>query len=426
LAKKIIKPRREFTRQELFRWEKEKRRQHIIFAVGLFLVVGVLLMLGGAWLIVEYKPLHETAIRVNDTKFNMQYLINMLKLYGQGRSGASLYSQIDSVVQMVERNEILRQGAEKLGFTASSKEISEKLKSQNPPLSKDYRDIARAEVLSEKLRHEYFNQQIPSVAPQVHLRAMLLESESQAAEARGRIVSGGESFADVASNLSVDLYSQLKAGDLGWQSQEALAIRLGTPVPGDYAFKTEPGGVSEPLPDDEVIKRLGYWLIKLNERRENPARARINVMLLSSEEKALEVRERLEAGEDFAALAKEFSVAVGAQEDGGDVGWVSPGTITPAFDDFVFGSETEPGTLSEVIKDEDAVTKGGFWLVEVLDRDESRQLEDGDRNLLEAKLLDDWVTSLLDDPSNEIDHSYLTDEKKLWLMKKVSEGSSNS
>ena len=419
MAKKVIKPQREFTRQQLSRWQQEKRRQRIIFGIGLFIIVAVLATVGSAWFIYRYKPLHETVIKVNDTEFDMNYFVKMLRYYGQDMPVNSLFSQVDGIVQIIEWNEIMRQEAEEMGFAVSNREIDQGLKSKDPPLSRDYRDIARAEILAERLASEYFDQQVPLVAPQVHLLAMLLESESQAAEVRARITEGGESFTELATGLSLEIYSQLKGGDLGWQSKDALAVRLDTSVPGDYAFSTEAEVLSQPIPDDEVTKRIGYWLIKLKDRIEGATSVYVNVILLGSEEDAVAVRQRLEAGEDFNALAKELSLAVGAEEDEGDVGWLTPGTVTPAFDGFVFDPEVELDTLSEVIKEEGAITQGGFWLLEVVAKDDSRQMEESDRDLLKAKLLNEWVNSLFDDPENDVDHSYLTEEKKTWAVREA-------
>jgi len=421
LTKKIVKPRREFTRQQLSRWQREKRRQRIIFSIGLFVIIAVLALVASAWFIYQYKPLHETVIRVNDTKFDMNYYIKMLKYFGQGQGYNYISRQADGVVQIIERNEIIRQEAQELGFAVSNREVDKRLKSNSPPLSRDYRDIARAEILTERLKDEYFDEQVPLVAPQRHILAMLLESENQAAEVRARL-ERGESFTDLASELSLEGYSKLESGDLGWHSKEALAALLGIPLPGDYAFSSEVGVLSEPLHDEEVIKRTGYWLIKVMDRSEEMRSANVEVILLGTEEDAVAIRERLEAGEDFNTLAKGFSLAFGAEEDEGKVGWILPGAVTPAFDEFVFDPELEIDTLSEVIRDEGALTKGGFWLIKVLDKDDNRQIEESDRDILKAKALEEWVTSLLEDPENEIDDSYLTLEKKDWAVYKAAGG----
>ena len=88
--------------------------------------------------------------------------------------------------------------------------------------------------------------------------------------------------------------------------------------------------------------------------------------------------------------------------------------MSSAFDGFAFDAEIELETLSEPIRDDTAVTKGGYWLIMVVDKDEDRQLEDDGRDLLKGKLLNEWVSGLWDNA--EIDDSYLDDEKKWWAI----------
>jgi len=139
---------------------------------------------------------------------------------------------------------------------------------------------------------------------------------------------------------------------------------------------------------------------------------------LASEGEALQVKIRLEAGEDFGAIAEELSQHETSKEDGGDLGLISKGMASSAFDEFVFNTEIELNTLSEPIRDEMAWTKRGYWLLKVIDEDDNREIEEDDRNFLKAKALDEWVSSLWDKPENEID-SYLDDEKKAWAIEKV-------
>jgi len=42
--------------------------------------------------------------------------------------------------------------------------------------------------------------------------------------------------------------------------------------------------------------------------------------------------------------------------------------------------------------------------------------------LLKARALDEWVFSLWDDPENEVDDSYLDDEKKAWAIEQATRG----
>jgi len=249
--------------------------------------------------------------------------------------------------------------------------------------------------------------------------AILLESESQVDEVKARL-EGGEDFAELAGELSLEELSKSEEGDLGWRPEGILTGMLGTSVIDEYAFNSEVGVLSQPIYDETIIKGVGYWLVEVLEREEDSEEAHVQAILLGSEEQARQVKSKLEAGEEFAALAGEFSQLDEAKENGGYLGWLTSGTVSPAFDEFVFNCE--PGTLSEPIRDDAIITTEGYWLLKVLDKDDNRQISDDDRNLLKAVALNDWVSSLWDDPENEIDDSYLDDEKKVWAIEKAMEG----
>ena len=415
--KKIEKPKREFTRRQRSQWQQQKRRQRIVFGVGISIIVTVLGILGAGWYINQYQPLQQTVIRVNDTEFNMNYYVKMLKYYGEGYSINTMYNLADEMVRVIEEMELVKQGAVKLGVTVSDSEVDDELKESAPPLSKDYRDLIRAEMLISKLRDGYFEQQVPLSAEQRHIMAMFLESESQAAEVRARL-EGGEDFGELAEELSLESFSQGESGDLGWRPRDILPGMIGTSIPEEYAFSAEVGVLSQPIYDEEKFKRLGYWLIEVLETEEESDEVHLQVILLGSEEEAQRARDRLEAGEDFAALAEELSQHDYSKENEGDLGWLPPGIMTPAFDEFAFDSEVKLETVSEPVRDEVAVTKGGYWLVEVLDKDDDREISDDDRAWLKARAIDEWVISLWDDPENDIE-SYLDNEKKVWAIEKA-------
>ena len=56
----------------------------------------------------------------------------------------------------------------------------------------------------------------------------------------------------------------------------------------------------------------------------------------SARQQAEDLAERARAGEDFAALAAEFSQDIGSAEAGGDLGWVEPGFMVQAFEDGLY------------------------------------------------------------------------------------------
>jgi len=417
LTKKIEKPKREVTKRQLSRWQREKRRLRIIRTLGIFIIIVVLGVVGGGWYISQYRPLHQIVIRVNDTNFNMNYYIRMLKNYGQGQPDYYMYSLADEVVKVIQRNELIRQEAGELGISISDKQVDEELKSRDPPLNKDYRDVVRTEMIVNTLLDGYFEQQVPVFAEQRQILAMLLESESQATEVRDRI-EDGEDFGKLAGELSLDSLSKAENGDLGWRPKDVLADLLDTSVPGDYAFSADVGVLSQPIYDEEIVKNVGYWIVKVLEREQEAEEAHVQAILLASEGEAWQVKSRLEAGEDFDALAEELSQHEASKEEGGDLDWIAKGMASSALDEFIFNTEIELNTLSEPIRDETAWTKGGYWLLKVIDKDDNKEIEEDDRNFLKAKALDEWVSSLWDNPENEVD-SYLDDEKKIWAIEKV-------
>jgi len=420
--KKVEKPKREVTKRQLSHWQQQRKRQRIILGVGIFVVIAVLGITGAGWYIGYYQPLHQVVIRVNNAEFNMDYYIKMLKYYGKDQSASYMDTLANEVLVVIGRNELVRQGALGLGIAVSDREVDEKLKSYDPPLSKDYRDIARTKLLISKLLDEHFGPMVPVSAEQRHIMAMFLESESQAAAVRAR-VEADEDLAELAGELSLDSFSKDEKGDLGWHPEDALAQLLATSVPGEYAFGSEVGVLSQPVYDETKTKSVGYWLVKILDRKQEPEQVQVQAILLGSETEAQDVRARLEAGEDWATLAKELSQHEATKGSGGDFGWLSPEDVAPGSDLGAWADifELETGAISEPIRDDTQVTTGGYWLLKVLDKEDNRQISDDDRDLLKTKALNEWVLSLWSDTGNEV-NSYLTDEMKEWAIEKATQG----
>lgn len=107
-------------------------------------------------------------------------------------------------------------------------------------------------------------------------------------------------------------------------------------------------------------------------------------ILVETEEEANQVLERLEAGEDFAALAEELSTDTGSAANGGDLGFVPQGSFVPAIDEAVFNLPI--GQVSEPIE-----TQFGWHIVEVLEREE-RELSPSDYSQLQNSALSNWIS----------------------------------
>ena len=212
-------------------------------------------------------------------------------------------------------------------------------------------------------------------------------------------------------------FLKTKKGDLDWRPEGVLAELLASSIPEECAFEPKVGVLSQPIYDEEKTKNVGYWLIEVLEKKEESDEAHVQAILLGDKEEAQSVRASLEAGKDFAELAKEHSQHDASKEEGGDLGWVTQDMVSPAFGEFVFNFEIELKTLSEPIRDETTWTRGGYWLIKVLDKDGHRKVEGENRDLLKGKAFNEWVSAL--SHSAEIDDSYLDEDKKRWAITQV-------
>lgn len=90
------------------------------------------------------------------------------------------------------------------------------------------------------------------------------------------------------------------------------------------------------------------------------AKASARHILVDTELEAQELKDRIEGGADFAALAKEHSSCPSGQK-GGELGEFGPGMMVREFDEVVFSAEVN--TVQGPVK-----TQFGYHLLEVTDR----------------------------------------------------------
>ncbi len=417
--KKREKPQRILTPHQISRWEQQRKRQRLILMTGIFVIVAAFAIVIVGWYLGQYKPLRETVIRVNDTEFTMDYYVEMLKIEGSYRQAPDVSYVADSVLQNIPRNELIRQGALELGISVTDEEVKNALKENDLPDKEVYRDLVRHELLTERLLDVHFNPQVPLFAEQRQVMAMMLESSPQALGVRSKLLRGDD-FSELAEEMSLEPFSRNKGGDFGWVPETILLDMLPASIV-DVIFKHDVGDLSRPIYEEEAEKFVGYWLVKVLERdEEEEDEPHIQIMLLGSEREALRIRSRLEAGAEWGSLAAENSQMKGVEENEGEY-LVSPGMMNPLVDEYVYDPDTEIGVISEPIRDETIVTKGGYWLIEVLEEDTDRRIDTAYRDYLKDKALNEWVTSVIDEEDNEI-VNYLDAEKQSWAIEQAMRG----
>jgi peptidyl-prolyl cis-trans isomerase SurA len=206
----------------------------------------------------------------------------------------------------------------------------------------------------------------------------------------------GADFKQTAISVS-DGGNALKGGDLGW--------RLIAEIPTlfvDSVTKMNKGDVSEPIRSPSgfhVIKmlelkgvdkhivtktRLRHILIKTNELIDD-----------AEAEKRLEsLKQRMVDGDDFATLARSNSDDKGSAINGGDLSWVGPGDLVPAF-------ETAMNALAIDEISDPVQTQFGWHIIQVLER--------------EAK--DNSIEHKKNRVRNEIRKRKIEEETELWLRR---------
>ena len=90
------------------------------------------------------------------------------------------------------------------------------------------------------------------------------------------------------------------------------------------------------------------------------------------------ILERARAGEDFAALAREFSDDYATRQAGGDTGFFHRGQMAPAFEEAAFA--LQPGEISDVVE-----TSFGVHIIKLEERQEEELLAFKD---IQQQLLD--------------------------------------
>ena len=206
----------------------------------------------------QFKPYMETAIRVNDVIFDMRYYVNMQQIYyGKAPSDISLNQFSDYVEQQIIQNEVIIQGSRALGVEIEQSEIEALLKSIGQPTTREHVDLMMAQ--------ELLRDQVPETQPQANVQAILVESEIVAGEAIDRI-EAGESFVEVAANVSKIAYTKIIGGELGWVTPREIDLTVGSEKFGDIVFSADTGVVGGPAYDDTTSKQFGYWVFEVFEK----------------------------------------------------------------------------------------------------------------------------------------------------------------
>jgi len=202
-----------------------------------------------------------------------------------------------------------------------------------------------------------------------------VQKAKEKAEKLADAIRKGEDFKQAALSSSDDEQA-LKGGDLGWRKKSQIPALFA-----DLVDKMKTGDVEGPIRSSS-----GFHIIKMlgvkggGEHMITKTRARhilIKPTEVLTDEEALEklraLRNRIESGEDFATVARAHSDDKGSAIKGGDLGWVQPGVLVPAFEEAM--SKLAIGQISEPVQ-----TSFGWHLIQVQERQQSNDSEEFEKN----------------------------------------------
>ncbi len=177
-----------------------------------------------------------------------------------------------------------------------------------------------------------------------------LAAYKKISEIRDKIIQGKITFEKAAVKYSEDESVKVNKGDLGYFS----AFRMVYPFE-DAAYKTNIGAVSEPF-----RTQFGYHLVNPTATRKSRGKVKVAHIMVrvkkdataqdkeNAKKKIDEIYTKLQNGEDFATLVRDFSDDRNSVRKNGELEWVEAGRYFPEFEDAAYQLKND-GDISEPI-----------------------------------------------------------------------------
>ena len=225
-----------------------------------------------------------------------------------------------------------------------------------------------------------------------------LKVYKQAVEIRKRAIAG-EDFGKLATEFSQDPSAKDNKGDLGYFTSFRMVYAFET-----GAYNTPKGSISNP-----IRTRFGYHLIKVNDVRDNRGDVIVaHIMIMNpattdenkvDEDKGKntiqDIYKKLQQGEKFEDLAKQFSEDKSSSSKGGVLNRFGSGQLSSEEFENVAFNLTKENPVSEPFK-----SQYGWHIVKLIDKFAVKTIEEM-RSELESKVSKDDRSRLITASMNE-------------------------
>ena len=161
-------------------------------------------------------------------------------------------------------------------------------------------------------------------------------------------IQSGQPFEQAVSDTEPYAFT---GGDLGWRKLGDIPSMFADTVPtltvGEVAKVRSSSGfhlvyLADAVGGEQLVRQtdVRHILVKPTEVLNEQA----------AEDLVVELRARIEGGEDFGELARQYSDDIGSATEGGNLGWTNPGQMVPEFEATMAG--TTEGSISQPFRSE--------------------------------------------------------------------------
>ena len=161
-------------------------------------------------------------------------------------------------------------------------------------------------------------------------------------------IQSGQSFEQAVSGTEPYAFT---GGDLGWRKLGDLPSMFADTVPtltvGEVTSVRSSSGLHLVYLADAVG---GEQLVRQTDVRHILVKPTEVLNEQAAEDLVVELRARIEGGEDFGELARQYSDDIGSATEGGNLGWTNPGQMVPEFEATMAG--TAEGSISQPFRSE--------------------------------------------------------------------------
>lgn len=385
-------------KKHLARQQREQQQTRLILYVFFAILGAVILLLVYGWLDGTYLKLNKVVAKVGSAEITVgefeprvriqrQNLMSQFYTYQQyAQFGLDVNSQLqtiqsqldtptsigESVLNLLIDEEIIRQEAQKRGITVSEEELNEAMQSgfnyfpngtQTPTITPTA--FTLPELPADALK--ILTPTIPaSVTPEIASTATLQVEPTV-----------GEGTTTVEPTATLTVTATIVS------SATPTAGATPTPLPTATPYTEE--GYQNTLADvDTNLAKLGFtesyirnfFELQILEKKlreqvltnvpSSETQVRARHILVADEQTAKDLIARLQAGEDFAELAAQYSTDTASAVQGGDLGWFGKGAMVPEFEAAAFALEKSGDITLEPVQ-----SSFGFHIIQLVAKQET-------------------------------------------------------